>query len=160
MIKEIFYDNRSSTDISGEVYEYIEETAHILLEGFHFDAGYQLSVSFVGTQEIRDLNATYRNMDNVTDVLSFPLDEKDGRGVDILGDVVICLPQALAQAEEYGNSAAREVSYLTAHSILHLLGYDHENETDKAEMRAAEEQVMEKLQLQRGGTDEKTDQEL
>jgi probable rRNA maturation factor len=155
MIREIFCDNRSGADIGSEVYAYIEETAHALLEGYHFDNGYQLSVSFVGGEEIQSLNAMYRNMDNVTDVLSFPLDEKDGRGVDILGDVVICLPQALAQAAEYGHSAAREISYLTAHSILHLLGYDHENEADKAEMRAAEEQVMEKLQLRRGGIDEK-----
>lgn len=157
MIKEIFYDNRSGTDIGQEVYTYVENTADMLLSGFSYDVGYQLSISFVNAEEIRSLNAMYRNVDSVTDVLSFPMAETDGRGVDILGDVVICIPRALSQAAEFGNTPAREVSYLTAHSILHLLGYDHENDEDKIKMRAAEEQVMEKMQLVRGGPDETAD---
>ncbi len=152
MIKEVFFDNRSKTEVGEDVYAYIEKTADTLLEGFGFDQGYQLSVSFVSEEDIRNLNAAYRNVDDVTDVLSFPMEGTDGRGVDILGDVVICLPRALRQAEEYGHGADREIAYLTAHSILHLLGYDHENEADKAEMRALEEQVMDKMRLMRGGT--------
>ena len=102
-----------------------------------------LSVSFVDKDEIRQLNRDYREVDSVTDVLSFPQfdPEEYEQGWDEiqLGDVVICADKAKEQAEEFGHSYERELIYLFTHSVLHLLGYDHMNDEDKKEMRAAEE---------------------
>ena len=112
-----------------------------------------LSVSFVDKAEIRRLNKEYRNVDAVTDVLSFP--QFDGfdylqTWMEIeLGDVVICAEKAREQAEEYGHSYERELIYLFVHSVFHLLGYDHMTDEDKAVMRAAEEDVMGKLGIVR-----------
>ena len=117
-----------------------------------------ISVSFVDKKEIRRLNKEYRGVDKATDVLSFPAfeagaipaeEELDEDGELALGDVVICEEVCRAQAEEYGHSEEREVIYLFVHSVLHLLGYDHENEDDKQDMRAREEAVMELLGITR-----------
>lgn len=112
-----------------------------------------VSVTFVSSEEIRELNALYRNVDSVTDVLSFPqyddLAEMPDEGQICIGDVVICTEQALLQADEYGHSSERELVYLFVHSIYHLLGYDHIEEEDKKEMRDKEEKVMQHLQLER-----------
>lgn len=93
---------------------------------------YEVSVSFADDEQIRGLNRDFRNKDTATDVLSFPMSEDfvhfdvDGEtGAYLLGDIVLSLEHAKAQAEEYGHSFERETAYLTAHSMLHLLGYDH-----------------------------------
>ncbi|MBR2748815.1 MAG: rRNA maturation RNase YbeY [Firmicutes bacterium] len=120
----------------------------------------QLSVSFVSKDEIKDLNRDYRNVDSVTDVLSFPQFERDeieyyaqetesAPEEFMLGDVVICREKAEEQAVEYGHSFERELVYLFTHSVLHLLGYDHEDEVDKANMRKREEEIMESLGIPR-----------
>lgn len=113
----------------------------------------EVSLSFVSKEEIHDLNRNYRNVDSPTDVLSFPLiedigDLDDGEEI-LLGDVVICQEKAEEQAEEYGHSVERELVYLFVHSICHLLGYDHMEEDEKAEMRQREEAVMTALSLER-----------
>ena len=112
-----------------------------------------VSVSFAMKDEIQKLNKAYRGIDKVTDVLSFPqygsLDEIPKEGDLLLGDVVICVEVALEQAREYGHSQERELLYLFTHSILHLLGYDHMNEEEKAAMREREEKVMEAIGLTR-----------
>lgn len=119
-----------------------------------------IGVSLVSEDEIKDINREFRGIDKVTDVLSFPqfesvdelLDEIEGDEalVDIpLGDVVICLDQAERQSKEYGTSIRREVTYLFVHSILHLLGYDHMEDDEKAYMRAHEERVMAALDILR-----------
>lgn len=111
-----------------------------------------VSVTFVGSEEIRELNQEYRGKDSVTDVLSFPqFDDFENlpEGELCLGDVVICTEQALIQADEYGHSAERELVYLFVHSMFHLLGYDHMEEGDKTEMRAAEEAIMGEIGLER-----------
>ena len=106
----------------------------------------EVSVTFVEPEEIRQLNREYRNVDRVTDVLSFPqfadLEEVPEVGEICLGDVVICMERAAEQAEEFGHSFERE-------SILHLLGYDHEEDEDKKQMRAREEEVMEHMGIHR-----------
>lgn len=111
----------------------------------------EISVTFVSTEEIRELNGVYRGKDRVTDVLSFPqyedLNEVPKEGVICLGDVVICPEQALLQADEYGHSGERELVYLFVHSIFHLLGYDHMEEDDKQEMRDMEEKIMSQIGL-------------
>ena len=113
----------------------------------------EISITFVNDEEIRELNAQYRNVDKVTDVLSFPQFESPEdlpeEGEIILGDVVLNVEQAKRQAEEYGHSEDREIIYLFVHSLLHLLGYDHMEEDEKTEMRGAEEEIMNELGLPR-----------
>jgi len=124
-------------------YEEIEEKAEV-------------SVSFVDNEQIRELNAEYRNKDAATDVLSFPLgddesfDVNEETGAVLLGDIVISVERAMEQAEEYGHSLEREIGWLTVHSMLHLLGYDHEtSEEDAKDMRKREEDVLTSLSLTR-----------
>lgn len=126
--------------------------AVLQLEGFQDSA--EISVSFVDNEQIHEMNRQYRNKDSATDVLSFPMGE-NGRydinhetGAKILGDIVISIPKAVEQAEAYGHTLEREVGYLTAHSMLHLLGYDHEQGgLDRVRMREKEEKVMQELGL-------------
>ncbi|MGI6212215.1 MAG: rRNA maturation RNase YbeY [Anaerovoracaceae bacterium] len=116
-----------------------------------------VSVSFVSREEIRQLNKEYRGIDKVTDVLSFPQYDTNDElcaalelfGRADLGDVVICMDKCREQAEEYGHSYEREVVYLFVHSMLHLLGYDHEDPEEKEKMREREEVIMAGLQLPR-----------
>lgn len=119
----------------------------------------EISVSFVEPEEIRRLNCQYRNKDSVTDVLSFPQfddwDDLPEEGIVALGDVVICVSQAQAQAEEFGHSLKREILYLFVHSLYHLLGYDHMDEEEKKEMRQKEEAVMTRLGVTRKGEETK-----
>lgn len=113
----------------------------------------EISLTLVDSEEIRDLNCSYRNVDKVTDVLSFPqyddLNQLPENEEILLGDVVICKQQAEIQAQEYGHSLEREMVYLFIHSVCHLLGYDHMEEDEKAEMRAKEESVMERINVTR-----------
>ena len=122
----------------------------------------EISLSFVSLDEIHTLNREYRGVDRPTDVLSFPMfgdieeleaacalqDGEEGQEVP-LGDVVICMDKIKEQAEEFGHSTERETVYLFTHSVLHLLGYDHETEEDKRIMRAREEEIMEELGIGR-----------
>ncbi len=113
----------------------------------------EISVTFVSSEEIKELNGIYREKDAVTDVLSFPqydsLQDLPKNGVICLGDVVICPEQALLQADEFGHTGERELVYLFVHSVFHLLGYDHMDEEEKEEMRLQEEKIMQKLDLLR-----------
>lgn len=120
-------------------------------EDFSGDA--EVAVTFVDNDEIRRLNKEYRDIDSVTDVLSFPMGE-DGvydvnpkTGAKMLGDVVISMQKAHKQALDFDHSFEREVCYLTVHSVLHLLGYDHMVPEDKAVMRSKEEAVMQAMGL-------------
>ena len=125
--------------------------AVLQLEGFQGPA--EISVTFTDNAGIRELNKQYRDKDIDTDVLSFPMGENGVYDIDmetgakILGDVVISMEKARDQAERFGHSFQREVGYLTAHSVLHLLGYDHVDNLEKVRMREKEELVMEQLGL-------------
>ena len=121
-----------------------------------FDEGAEVSVLLVDDERIHGINFEHRNVDRATDVLSFPLGENGEYDLNPetellqLGDIVISLERAAAQAEEYGHSFEREVGYLTVHSVMHLLGYDHVNGGKEAVlMRDHEETVMEMLGLPR-----------
>ncbi len=124
-------------------------------EGYKGD--FEISVTFVDNAGIREINKTYRDIDKETDVLSFPMtDEGEDFTLDpetgcyMLGDIVISLEKALAQADEYGHSFKREVAFLTVHSMLHLLGYDHErSEEEEREMFGKQEIVLEAMGLTR-----------
>ena len=114
----------------------------------------EVSVTFTDNEGIRELNAYHRNIDRATDVLSFPLFEKedlcDATDGDALGDIVISLERAREQANEYGHSYEREVAFLTVHSMLHLLGYDHEiSEEDEKEMFFKQEEILKTIGLNR-----------
>ena len=116
----------------------------------------EISVSFVDNEQIRELNRDYRGKDAATDVLSFPLgedgvyDKNEETGAYLLGDVVISVERAKEQASLYGHSLERELGWLTVHSLLHLLGYDHETcEEDAHDMRRREEQILVSLRLTR-----------
>ena len=117
---------------------------------------FEIDVTFVDASEIQVLNNQFRGKDQVTDVLSFPLGENGqydvnpDTGMKMLGDIVICMEIARKQAESYGHALQREVGFLTVHSMLHLLGYDHEQDArSAARMREKEELVMEALDLKR-----------
>ena len=137
----------------------IRRSCHAVLqmEGFEGDA--EVDVSIVDNDQIRVINNEQRRIDAVTDVLSFPLgengvyDKNPATGAYMLGDIVLSAERAASQAEQFGHDFRREVGYLTTHSMLHLLGYDHENEGIEAvRMREKEEQVLNKLGLKRDGS--------
>ncbi len=145
------------TDLSE--YPYIDEQfVHKVLQaaGEHLHTSGEVSVSFVSDAEIHELNRTYRGVDRPTDVLSFALREGEDilpepeDGAEMLGDIVISIPTAVRQAEEYGHSVEREVGFLLVHGFLHLLGYDHEDEESEREMFGLQDEVLEKLGLTRG----------
>ena len=128
--------------------------ASLKYEGFAADT--EVSVSFVDNERIREINREFRQIDKPTDVLSFPLFDYEGESEEppvdellgMLGDVVISLETAARQAEEFGHSFEREVAFLTVHSMLHLLGYDHETgDEDEAEMREKQRAIMDRLGL-------------
>ncbi|MBP2645738.1 MAG: metalloprotease ybeY [Firmicutes bacterium] len=116
----------------------------------------EVSVVFVDDEAIRELNRDYRGKDMATDVLSFALEEGEepeiigGPEEALLGDIIISLETANRQAQEYGHSPERELAYLAVHGMLHLVGYDHEQEDDKAKMRRQEEEILMALGINRG----------
>ena len=107
----------------------------------------EVSVTFADNEGIQAINREYRNIDAPTDVLSFPLFEEQG-GKKQLGDIVLSLERCAAQAEEFGHSFERECAFLTVHSTLHLLGYDHVNgEEEELDMRNRQTAIVEKMGL-------------
>jgi probable rRNA maturation factor len=134
----------------------IERAAGAALCQQGVEAPVELSIALVTSQEIRELNRRYRQVDAETDVLSFGMDEGQGLPplpgkVHYLGDIAISVPRAAAQAQEYGHSAEREFGYLTAHGVLHLLGHDHHEPAEQRRMRQAEEAALAVLGLVRDG---------
>ena len=134
----------------------IRRACNAVLEYEHFDDPAESSVTFVDNAAIAELNNQYRNKPMPTDVLSFPLGENgvydvdENNGCKMLGDIVISVERAIEQAQMYGHSLRREIGFLTVHSMLHLLGYDHEGSNLEAlRMREKEELVLTKLGLQR-----------
>ena len=147
---EIYYDDRQDDiKITDEIKNLIEKSIAAVLKVENLDENVEVSVSFVGDEEIRNLNRDYRGVDKSTDVLSFPMDDEFIIVSRILGDVIINTRRVMEQAEELGHSEERELSYLTVHSILHLLGYDHMEDEDKKEMREREKLAMKELSIYR-----------
>ena len=146
---EIYINNRQDkVEIDENIYDILKEVIKecLILEGKSLN--YEISLSFVDNKEIRALNREYRNVDRETDVLSFPMGEEDFLvPLPLLGDIIISAEKALEQSKEYGHSLLREISYLTAHSMFHLLGYDHMEEDEKEIMRQKEKDVMKKLKI-------------
>ena len=118
-----------------------------------------ITITFTTPEEIRKINKKYRKIDRATDVLSFPMFEKDELDEkikngdfpyeDVLGDVIISIEKVREQAEEYGHSFERELSYMLVHGFYHLMGYDHIEEEDKKIMRPKEEKILNELKITR-----------
>ncbi len=126
--------------------------ATLKLEGI--DKSAEVDVTLTSDEEIAKMNLKFRNIDSSTDVLSFPLSENGDfdvnpeSGAIMLGDIVISIDHALAQAELYGHTLEREIAFLTVHSMLHLLGYDHEEGgLQEMKMREKEENILTALGL-------------
>nr|WP_312203282.1 rRNA maturation RNase YbeY [Anaerospora hongkongensis] len=146
------------------VLEPLEQTVRAVLrkaaDVYGLTENNEVSLVFCDDAYIQNLNRDYRGKDQPTDVLSFALNEGeepeivDGPVQVLLGDIIISLETAARQAEEYNHSLEREVAYLTVHGMLHLLGYDHMTEEDKAEMRLEEEHVLSLLGITREADNE------
>lgn len=151
-------------ELSEKVSQYLDSikkvcSAAIKKEGFSGT----LNISFVEEDEIKSLNSQFRNIDSVTDVLSFPANElsaplsKTGVTCDmeiedemiVLGDIAICVKRAIEQAEEYGHSLERELCFLTVHGTLHLMGYDHMTSEEEKEMFSIQEEVLKMSGIER-----------
>ncbi len=155
-----FLNEQDKFDITDKLKELITLAARTALDYMGFDRDAEISVMFTDNEGIRVLNAQHRGIDRATDVLSFPMLEYDDDGEmfddpgDIedelcLGDIVISLERAAEQAEEYGHSFEREVGFLTVHSMLHLLGYDHMTEEEEKEMFGFQKEILAKMGLER-----------
>lgn len=168
------WDNRQDAfAVNDALIEKLEQLLRLVGEMEQIDDG-EVALSFVDDETIHELNKQYRGIDRPTDVLSFAMHESgedepeiffdeedmeevdgemDGEGEndfpDPLGDIVISIPRAIAQSQEYGHSVEREIGFLFVHGFLHLLGYDHEDEQAEQEMFAKQELVLQKAGLLR-----------
>ena len=129
---------------------YVRRAVHVV--GCRHDAeAAEVSVTLTDDAHIHELNRTYRGIDRATDVLSFALTESEEPEIlgapsgEILGDIIISVERAREQAMAYGHSYLRELSFLTVHGMLHLLGYDHMEEAERLEMEAEQREIMEEL---------------
>ncbi|MBQ3489480.1 MAG: rRNA maturation RNase YbeY [Clostridia bacterium] len=157
-LKLYFSNEQQKIKISFKMRLLIKKAVTEALKQEEFEYPAEISVSFIDHEAIHKLNLQYREKDKPTDVLSFPIYEKeeleDGSAFDghavTLGDIIISAEQAKAQSEEYGHSLEREICFLAVHSVLHLLGYDHEtSEDDEIYMKQKQEDVLTKIGLPR-----------
>lgn len=158
-IKVMIRNNQKKIKLPVGLRLLVRKCCQAVLVSENFDKSAEVSVSFVDNNEIRRLNRLYRDKDKPTDVLSFPLGENgvydvnNETGAVLLGDVVISIETAIKQAKMYNHPLEREVGFLTVHSMLHLLGYDHETSPLEAErMHEKEEMVLERLGVTRDNT--------
>ena len=152
-IRVVITNKQKTVKIPTGIRMLVRRCCNAVLQLEKFEGPAEISVTFTDNKGIRELNKQYRNKDIETDVLSFPMGENGvydtdmETGAKILGDVVISMEKARDQAELFGHSLQREFGYLTAHSVLHLLGYDHMENLEKVRMREKEELIMEQLGL-------------
>lgn len=149
---DVLFENNTKEEINYRLIENVISEA-LRYEGVNDNA--EISVTIVDNAEIRKINNKFRNIDRATDVLSFPLIDFDNEGLPsdgskiYLGDIIISIERAKEQANEYGHSLDREVGFLTAHSMLHLLGYDHMVPEEEKVMFAKQEEILNNLGLKR-----------
>ncbi|MBO4933392.1 MAG: rRNA maturation RNase YbeY [Clostridia bacterium] len=155
-VKIYWADEQNKYDAGRRMKALIEKAVRGTLECENFDRDVIVSVTFTDNEGIREKNREFRDIDRATDVLSFPMyDMANGdmpeEGMDCeLGDIVLSLERAAEQAVEFGHSYERECAFLTVHSMLHLLGYDHVNsEEEDEEMRAHQRVIMTHIGLER-----------
>ncbi len=132
-------------------YDYLNDVIAKTLESEKV-TGAVFSIIFVNLEEIHKLNKEYRGIDRPTDVISFALEDSDDFEVDglrVLGDIYICIDRMKEQAKEYGHSQMRELSFLTCHGLLHLLGYDHMEKEEEKIMFGKQDKILEELEIMR-----------
>ncbi len=153
MIRILWEIEDYESDINPVFQKTLSDIIEYAMETEHLTGDYEVSLSVVSAEQIRELNANFRQIDRITDVLSFPMyereeldeieEKKEYEDYEVnIGDIVLCYDRAVEQAKEYGHSLKREICYLVTHSIFHLLGYDHMEEEEKQIMRTREEQVL------------------
>ena len=153
----IYFENgQDKIPVSYKLKILIRRAVEATLDFEQYGNDCEVSVTFTDNAQIKELNAQFRNINRETDVLSFPLFDYEGESEEppvdeltgMLGDVVLSLEQAQKQAKEFGHSFEREAAFLTVHSMLHLLGYDHETgEEDEADMRRRQSAILESMGL-------------
>lgn len=161
-MKVSFLNQQSKYKVNRSIKELIKKCCRAALEYMEFRTDVEISVVLTDNEGIRTLNNLHRGIDRATDVLSFPMFEYDENGDIIedyvefnemggicLGDIVISLERAHEQAAEYGHSPEREIGFLTVHSMLHLLGYDHMTPEDEEEMFGYQREILDKIGLVR-----------
>lgn len=155
-IKVIISNDQKAVKIPTGVRLLVRRSCNAVLTFEDFSQPAEISVTFVDDEKIHELNKQFRNVDRSTDVLSFPLgedgvyDKNPETGACLLGDIVISVETAVRQSQMYGHSLQREIGFLTVHSMLHLLGYDHVNGgIEEVRMREKEEHVLTELGLKR-----------
>jgi len=158
-VKVLISNNQNDVKIPTGIRLLIRKCCHAVLESEGYKDSYEISVSFVNDEAIHALNKEHRGIDRPTDVLSFPLGENGKYDLDpdsgayLLGDIVISIETAYRQAEIYGHTLEREIGFLTVHSMLHLLGYDHEQgKLQERLMREKEEEILGSLGISRDET--------
>ncbi len=149
---DVLFQNDTDINVDQKL---ISDVIRAVLSYEKFSDNCEISVTIVDNEEIHALNLKYRGIDRPTDVLSFPLIDftkeklpSDGSKI-YLGDIVISIEKAEEQAKEYGHSLNREIGFLTAHSMLHLLGYDHMVPEEESIMFGKQEEILEKMGLRR-----------
>ena len=162
MTEILMENNQNAIEITEEINDVIKKAIEASLQYENCDFDAELSVTIVDNEEIREINNEHRGIDKATDVLSFPMLEFDEEGnaieceydfsddTVILGDIVISAERAKEQAEELGHSFIREMAFLTVHSMLHLLGYDHVDDPEgEAEMIRKQKEILDGLGITR-----------
>lgn len=157
MSLKIYFDNaQDKLPVTYALKMLVRRAVDATLDYEQYQNPCEVSITFTDNEQIHELNRKFRQVDRPTDVLSFPLFDYEGESeeppvdefVGMLGDIVLSLEQAEVQAEQYGHSFEREVAFLCVHSMLHLLGYDHETgEEDEMDMRRRQSEIMEQMGL-------------
>ncbi len=163
----IYFEDEAMLPFDFDLEKQLEEVVSFIRDDVECPYDIEVSVTMADKQAIRRMNAEFRDIEKETDVLSFPMMEYDGpadfdgaafqesktlspdTGELVLGDIVLCSQVIKEQAEEYGPSERREFSFLAAHSMLHLFGYDHILEPDRLEMEKKQREIMDKLGISR-----------
>ncbi len=146
---DIVINNENNYPIEAGYEDTMKKIASLALKKEGLNDDYEVGLTYVSKEEIQDLNREYRDIDKVTDVLSFPLIEDFSSDETLLGDVVISYDVAVEQAKEYGHSLEREIMFLFTHSILHLLGYDHIEDDDRVIMEQRQRDILDELNITR-----------
>lgn len=146
----LLIDNRTNFELTDEIKETLKKVCLKSLQYEEFNEDCEISLSIVTNDEIHDINKQFRNIDSPTDVLSFPqLTFEEGEEADVnengeivLGDIIISIDRAKEQAEEYGHSLKRELAFLSVHSMLHLMGYDHMVPEEEEDMFRRQKEIL------------------
>ena len=159
----MFIELIDETEVVKEEYQkLVEDVVSFASDYLHYPENRECCISFVSSERIREINRDFRNIDKVTDVISFALDDEDEdmdpiknfmasdeNFVTSIGDIIISVDRAKEQAEDYGHSLERELGFLALHGFLHLNGYDHQTEEEEAEMTGLQKEILEAYGLKR-----------